>query len=130
MDSLPKDIQRLIIANAELPIDTKMYFQKTLEIKPNKIVIPIELCDKLSQLCSDRIRWYNQNPNYPGGLIFHAIAEIEKIIEIVVHVNETANIAKMRVSIIKSNPQGYRYVLRTSIINMYSGVVERRFVYE
>ncbi len=131
MDSpLPVDIQRLIIANADLSIDTKLYFQKTLEMKPNKIVIPHDLRDKLSKLCSDRVIWYNLNPNYPGGLIYHVIAESEKVIEIVIQVSEHANIAKMRISIIKNNPQGYRYVLRTSIVNMYNGVIERRFVYE
>ena len=61
---LPQDIQRIILNNAELPIDTYLHFQKQLDLLPKKLCCPIEFTEILNKQCARRVRRYNAKIRY------------------------------------------------------------------
>jgi hypothetical protein len=59
MDSpLPQEVQRIILNNAELPIDTYLHFKKQLELVPKKLSCSTELIKKLNIQYGRRAKFY------------------------------------------------------------------------
>lgn len=54
MDTLPLEIQALIISNADVPVDTFLYFSKTVGARPKKINVDAATRNELEKLYSKR----------------------------------------------------------------------------
>lgn len=55
---LPQDLQRIILNNAELPIETYLHFHKQFELTPKKLSCSTEFIDKLNKQCERRAKGY------------------------------------------------------------------------
>lgn len=131
---LPLDIQTQILTISELPIDTRIYFQRNGTIQPKRLTEaqkPAEFIRKLRNLCEHRVSCYEMKRRLEGegmGFSFwllHTRKEIEdnKYCEIFIDVDKRDNNEiKQSIRIIYTDDiKEEEYTLRKTIVKMHTG---------
>lgn len=63
MENLPAHLQAVIIQRADVPIDTYLYYHKTVGALPKKLVIDTKIRDMLEKLYYDRANMWKNKKN-------------------------------------------------------------------
>ena len=129
MDSpLPQDVQRIILSNAELPIDTYLHFQTQMGLVPKKLSCSTELIKKLNKQCGRRAKHYaakirieRLDPSMSSPLdYFYRKFDNSCSVEIIVDFDKDDSTMKIAMRIMQSTKDEMR-TLRKTVADINTG---------
>lgn len=125
---LPEDVQRVILNNAELSIDTFLHFQKQMGLTPKKLSCPIELIEKLNKQCERRAKYYASknklerlDPSLSSPLdYFYNKLETNLSVEIIVDFDKDDSRMKLAMRVMESTAEEM-WTLRKTVTDINNG---------
>lgn len=125
---LPQDVQRFILNNAELTIDTYLHFHKQFGLTPKKLKCSTEFIEKLNKQCERRAKCYAEknrierlDPSLSSPLgYFYKELDNSLSVEIIVDFDKDDSRMKLAMRVMQSTAEEM-WTLRKTVTDINNG---------